>query len=155
MAHVRHTEKLIAVVRRYGLTLVPAYACASLMLSATFFFMFWFFHHDWWGQILFAMLVATSAYILIRTTILWKANVLYIMSDRIIDRAYAGIFDHVVSEVSYHQIEDVSSRITGIGGVLFRYGTLSIQTGQGRVMIEVEKIKNPQRIQELINRLRS
>ena len=80
---------------------------------------------------------------------------LYITSERIIDEARSSLFEHTTSEVPHHEIEDVSSKISGISGVLFRYGTLTIKTAKGSVFIIMERIQQPARVQELINQLRS
>jgi len=54
----------------------------------------------------------------------------------------------------YDQLEDVNGRIKGIGGTVFRYGTVSIRTGNGQVKLIVEKIKRPIELQQEINKLR-
>lgn len=103
---------------------------------------------------MFFLPVAIGIFILIKTIFIWKKNVLIITTDRVVDIDQRGFFDKVVSDVPYGQIEDVSGRIKGFWGTIFRYGSLQIQTGNGKVQIVVEKIKQPVYLQQEINELR-
>ncbi|MBI5222781.1 MAG: PH domain-containing protein [Candidatus Magasanikbacteria bacterium] len=147
-------EKIITVVRRYGPTFFWRWVLVFALFVVPFFFMFWLFNHSWWGQALFFTPVAFGIFTLVRVIFIWKKNILIITTRRVVDIDQRGFFDKVISDVPYDQIEDVSGRIRGFWGTIFRYGSLVIQTGNGRVQIVVEKIKQPTYLQQEINELR-
>lgn len=154
MIKLKEGEKIIMIVRRYGLTFFWSWVLIFFLFVVPFFFMFWLFNHSWWGQVLFFVPVAFGIFSLIRLVFIWKKNILIITTHRVVDIDQRGFFDQVVSDVPYSQIEDVSGRIKGFWGTIFRYGSLQIQTGNGKVQIVVEKIKQPVYFQQVINELR-
>ncbi|MBI4993100.1 MAG: PH domain-containing protein [Candidatus Magasanikbacteria bacterium] len=151
---LKDREKIITVVSRYGPTFFWSWILIFVLFVTPFFFMFWLFNHGWWGQVLFFLPVAIGIFVFIRTIFIWKKNVLIITTDRIVDIDQRGFFDKEVSDVPYSQIEDVSGRIKGFFGTIFRYGSLQIQTGNGKVQIVIDKIKQPVYLQQEINELR-
>jgi hypothetical protein len=151
---LKENEKIYFTIRRYGLTLFWWWLLIFLLISIPFFFMFWLFQNGWWGITLFVLPVAIALILLIRSMYLWRKNCLFITSHRLVDHEQRGLFDKIVSELTYDQIEDVSGRVRGIGGTIFRYGELSVQTGNGKVKIMAVKIKHPLLLQEKINELR-
>lgn len=142
------------IVRRYGLTFFWQWILIFFLFVVPFFFMFWLFNHSWWGQALFFIPVACGFFALIRLIFIWKKNVLIITTHRIVDIDQRGFFDKIISDVPYSQIEDVSGRIKGFWGTIFRYGSLQIQTGNGKVQIVVDRIKQPVYLQQDINEMR-
>jgi predicted membrane protein len=154
MIQLKEQERIIATVRRYGLTYFWHGFLVVLLLSAAFFFMFWLFAHDWWGQTLFGLDLGVAFLLLLRTIFLWQKNQLLVTTHRVIDIDQRGFFDKTVSEISYDQIEDVFGKIKGVFGTIFRYGEINIQTGSGKVQICLQKIKQPVALQQQINELR-
>lgn len=152
--NLKKNEKIIRIVHRYGLTFFWWWSAIAILLGVPFFFMFWLFRHGWWGQALFTIPIVIGIIFLIRVIYLWKRNVFLITTHRLIDTEQRGIFDQLVSEVMYDQLEDVNGRVKGICGTIFRYGTISVQTGNGQVRLTVEKIKRPLQLQQDINKLR-
>lgn len=146
-------ERVVTAVNRYGLTFFGQWVLVFVLFVVPFFFMFWLFNHSWWGQALFFIPVAFGILMLVRTLFIWKKNVLIITTHRVVDVDQRGFFDKVVSDVPYDRIEDVSGRIKGFWGTIFRYGNLQIQTGHGKVLIVVERIKQPVYLQQRINEL--
>ena len=154
MIKLKEGEKIVTIVRRYGLTFFWHWLLIFLLFVVPFFFMFWLFNHGWWGQILFFVPVAFGIFTLIRLIFIWKKNIFIITTHRVVDIDQRGFFDQVVSDVPYNQIVDVSGRIKGFWGTIFRYGSLQIQTGNGKVQIIIERIKQPVYLQQEINELR-
>ena len=151
---LKEKEKIVFIIRRYGLTFFWSWILVFVLFVVPFFFMFWLFNHSWWGQALFFIPVVVGVFILIKTIFIWKKNILVITTHRVVDIDQRGFFDKEVSDVPYSQIEDVSGRIKGFWGTIFRYGNLQIQTGNSNVQIVVEKIKQPVYLQQEINELR-
>jgi hypothetical protein len=147
-------EKLYYVIRQYGLTLFWWWILIFLLIATPFFFMFWLFQNSWWGMTLFVLPIIIAFILITRLVFSWKKNCLSVTSHRLVDVEQRGFFDKIVSDISYDQIEDVSGRITGMWGTIFRYGELSVQTGNGKIRIVAKKIKQPINLQEKINDLR-
>jgi len=147
-------EEIITAVRRYGLTLLWQWFIILLLLAVPFFFMFWLFRHDWWGMTLFLAPIIFGLAWIIRIIFLWRKNVLVITNQRLIDYDQRGLFDQLVSEIFYDQVEDVHGRIRGVWGTIFRYGEITIQSGNGKINIIAKQIKQPVYLQQEINELR-
>lgn len=151
---LKENEKIIAIVRRYGLTFFGHFLLIALIFGAGFFFMFWLFKHGWWGQSIFGVIILTGLYTLIRTLIRWRKTMLIITSHRVIDIEQKSLIEKIISEVPYDQIEDIAGRTKGIFGTVFRYGRLTIQTGGGKVRIIVDRVKQPAHVLQLVNHTR-
>ncbi|MFA6427433.1 MAG: PH domain-containing protein [Candidatus Magasanikbacteria bacterium] len=151
---LKEQERILDEIRRYGLTLVWPMLFGFIFLVTASFFMFWLFQHDWWGQSLFGLLVLVGFFIIVQTFFLWKRNVFLITTHRLIDVEQRGFFGRVVSEIPYDQIEDVLGKISGFFGTIFRYGTVEVQTGTGKIKILVPSVKRPLQIQQKINEMR-
>lgn len=147
-------EAVMVKVHQYGLTLCWAWFLVVIMLAIPFFFMFWLFNHGWWGQVLFFVPVMAALAFFFRTLYIWQRNIFLITTHRIIDIDRRGLFDKVITSVSYDQIEDVSGRIKGFFGTVFRYGEVVVGTGAGKLELRAVKIKNPTDLQDQINELR-
>jgi len=154
MIQLKEQERVVATVRRYGLTYFWHGCLVAGLVGSSFFFMFWLFAHNWWGQTLFGLDLGIGFLLLLRTIFLWQKNQLLITTHRVIDIDQRGFFDKTVSEISYDQIEDVFGKIKGVFGTIFRYGEINIQTGAGKVQICLQKIKQPVALQQQINELR-
>lgn len=151
---IKKDEEIIYAVRRYGLTFFWQFVLVIIFLVIPFLFIFWLFAHSWWGISLFILSLVISLSILIRTLFLWRKNILVLTNQRLVDFDQLGFFEEVVSDIPYDQVEDVHGRVKGICQTIFKYGNVNIQTGNGKVMVVVDRVKNPVSIQREINRLR-
>jgi len=151
---LKEQERVLSEVLQYGLTKVWYYFVGFLFLFLAAFFMFWFFDHAWWGDSLFFILIFLGFFTLFRNYYLWKKNICYITTHRVIDVEQRGFFEKVVSEIPYDQIEDVHGKISGFFGMILRFGTVSIQTGSGKVKIILQNVKRPLQLQQQINEMR-
>ena len=150
----KENEKIVSVIRRYGLTFFWSWLFSFIFITAPFFFMFWLFKNGWWGQALFFVPLTLGLLLLFKTIFIWQKNILLITTHRIIDFDRQGFFEETVSNVSYDQLEDVMGKISGFFGMLFRYGNVTIQSGSGKVQIVIDKVKQPVYIQQEITELR-
>lgn len=154
MFNPKPDEKIIRVIRRYGPTHAKPVLLGLLFLTAAFFFMFWLFRHGLPGQVAFILLLATGLMILLEQLIMYIRNVCYVTDCRVFDIEWRGFYHCVVSDIPYDQIEDVSGQIQGVWGLLLRYGNVYVQTGGGTVRVVIDRVKQPIRIQQLINDMR-
>ena len=151
---LKNSEKIYHIVRRYGLTLLWWWLLIVVLIIVPFFFMFWLFQKGWWGIMLFILPLSIAAIILFRVLYFWQKNLFYVTSHRLVDIEQRGLFDKIISEINYDQIEDVSGRVKGFCGTIFRYGEISVQVGNGKIKILATKVKDPWYLQEQINGLR-
>jgi len=151
---LKQAERVLHVVHRYGLTLFPQWISGFLFISLAFFLMFWLFGKGAWGQVGFVFLLLTGVVVLFRTYFLWRKNMMIITTHRIIDIDQPRFLERHVSEVSLDKIEDVVGKMSGFMQALGKYGSLHIQTAGGTLRIEVEYIKRPLYVQQMINELR-
>ncbi len=151
---LKENEKIISVIRRYALTFFWGWVFSFVLVVVPFFFMFWLFQHGWWGQALFFVPLVLGFLLLTRTVFVWKRNVFIITTHKIIDFDQRGFFEKIVSNIPYDQMEDVMGKISGVFGTVFRYGDVTIQSGNGKVQVVVDKIKQPTYLQEEIMELR-
>ena len=151
---LKRNERLVRVVRRYTLTHLPQFFAVVASFSVGFFFMFWLFRHGWWGQAIFVLLSGTGVFFFLRILFAHYGNVCYLTTQRVIDIDRRGLFQRVISEIPYDQIEDVSGHILGFFGTIFRYGQVEIQSGRGKILVIIDSVKHPRRVQQHINILR-
>ncbi|MFB6226426.1 MAG: hypothetical protein ABEJ02_03670 [Candidatus Paceibacteria bacterium] len=140
---LKKEEEIIYIIRKYGLTLFWWVILIALLIGVPFFFMFWLFSNGWWGRLLFAAPVTVGIVLLVRMLFYWRKNKMIITTHGLIDIHYNNAFNKVVSRVDYDEIDDVSGEVSGIGGSIFRYGDIKINTGSGSVRIIKKKIKDP------------
>lgn len=151
---LKEQERVLNQVLQYGLTRLWQYLFGILLLFLAALFMFWFFGHDWWGIVLFILLLFLGFFVIFRNYYLWKKNIFFVTTHRLIDIEQRGFFERIVSEIPYDQIEDVHGKISGMWGMILKFGIVSIQTGGGKVKIVLNNIKRPLQLQQQINELR-
>ncbi len=147
-------EQVVYVLRRYALAFFWHFVLVLILLALPFFFMFWLFAHSWWGIGLFVLPILISLIILIRTLFLWNKNIFVLTTHRLVDFDQLGFFEVVVSDIPYDQVEDVHGRVKGVFQTIFKYGKVNVQTGNGKILVVVDLVKNPVSVQREINRLR-
>lgn len=77
----------------------------------------------------------------------------WIVTDQgIIDLEWLGLFHRKSARLLYSDMQGVSNEVNGIGGTLFRYGTLTVEkisTGAG---ISLPHVQNPRQVETIILR---
>lgn len=144
-------EKVIVVIRHYGLTYFWHGLLIFILVIAPFFFMFWLFSRGWWGIALFAAPLALAMFFTVRALFFWHRNAFVVTNQKIIDIFQAGSLEKIVTEVRLDKIHDVSYKIKGIFPTVFNYGKIKIQTVGGETDLEFDKIKNPAKAQMAIS----
>ncbi len=144
-------EKVKTVIRQYILTLLPIFLVQFILISLDFFFMFWLWEKGWWGISLFWLVLIFSFLWFIYRLFKWFGTYTVITNFRVIDVQQIGLFNKVMAEITYSQIEDVVIKIKGFFGTIFHYGFLKIRTAKGKVNIKIENIKKPSFWQQTIN----
>jgi len=147
-------EEVLMIVRQ---SLIPKSArlCLyAILFLIPFFFLYPLFRMGTMGVVLFFFFIALGTFLFWQTFRKWSHTLFVITDHRVIDIDQRGIFDRVVTESSFHQIDEVSYRTHGIMSTLFRYGTVTIALHGASVDLVFQHIRNPARVQNLLNDLR-
>ncbi len=147
-------EEVLEVIRA---SLAPSFGKFFLLvlwLALPFFFLFPLWRAGTSGIGAFVVWVCSGIILLWRAYVCWERTALVITDGRVVDHDQQGFFYRVVTEARFHQIDEVSFRIKGLWATIFRYGTLNLQLTGSSADIEVEHVRHPSRIADLLNDLR-
>ena len=151
---LKQDESIKALARRHFVTLLPRLFLALILIVVPFFLLFLLFSWGAIGVAIFVALVLAGIILAIRTFLIWDADVLIISSLRVVDVDQRGLFSRIVSEAPIANIQDVSWQKKGLVEVIFRMGTVTIQTAGSGIVVKAVRIPDPQEIHELVNDLR-
>jgi uncharacterized membrane protein YdbT with pleckstrin-like domain len=143
-------EKVVGVIRQFGVVYLPSGVGALVVFAAPFFFMLPLFDLGGYGLVLFVLFLVAGTFWGVRTIFRWFWTVLVVTNQRIVDIDQKGLFDRVVSEASFDKIQDVSYARRGVWATLFNYGTLVIQTAGSTAHLEQYYVRRPQDVQHQI-----
>lgn len=147
-------EDVVAVIHQSMAPHFHKFVMAFLLVLLPFFFIYPLFQAGFLGMVGFFILLAITLYILGRVFLKWANTVLVITDRRIIDVDQKALFDRLVSEAPFGQIDDVSHRIKGVMPTIFRYGQVKIQMSGNAADIVFSQIKQPARVHDMIQDLR-
>jgi len=80
----------------------------------------------------------------------WYFDVFIITDKRVIDIDFNNLLDKKFSEAKLSMIQDVTSRVSGLGQTMFNYGTIYIQTAAEVSYITFEKVPHPEKIIKIL-----
>ncbi len=150
---LKEREILIKIVKVYCLMLFFPIFISSVLIFGSAFFSYYLFQKGTWGIVVSVFVFFAGIFYLTRTLFVWHYNCLMLTDQRIVAIKQKGFFDRSVSELDLGKISDTSYRIKGFTGTLFHFGVIQIQAvdaANQSLKIEFEKIKNPDKIQELL-----
>lgn len=148
-------EEVLNVVRVSLLPKLWVFALATIWTALPFFFLFPLWRQGIWGIVVFLIWFVSGIVILSRLYFMWKRTVFVVTDMRIVDYDQRGFFHRVVTEARFEQIDEVSVQVNGIVATLFRYGALRLKLRGAAADIEIEQVKRPEQLADLINDLRS
>lgn len=143
-------ETIIDHIQRSRFTMAPGVISGAILILADFFFLAWLFHHGTIGKILFLLAALLGIFVFVRAIVLWKKNILFITSERVIHLDRRGLFEKIVAEATYDKIQDVRFVIKGIIPTLTQTGTIVIQTAGSGDDLSIPSVFRPMRVQSLI-----
>lgn len=148
-------EEVLELVQASLLPKLWAFVLSMLWTVLPFFFLFPLWRQGTWGVIVFFVWLVSGIIILSRLYLMWARTVFLVTDMRVVDYDQRGFFHRVVTEARFEQIDEVSVQVKGIIATLFRYGTLRLKLHGAAADIEVERVKRPEHLADLINDLRS
>ncbi len=153
LVNVKEGEEVRALVRRTPIVALLPLTVSTLLIIAPFFFLYALLKLGAGGSALLIVSFLLGLFFGFRTLWVLQLNAFILTATRIIDVDQRGIFHKVVSETTYDKVQDVSYVVKGIAPTIFRYGTVVVQTAGNAANLELEGVRFPQRVQELIVRL--
>lgn len=154
LIHPKPNEEILMIVRE---SLVPKSGMLFLFaiwFLIPFFFLYPLFRMGTLGSILFLVLVLSGIVLFWRTFRTWSHTLFIITDRRVIDIDQRGFFDRVVTESNFDHIDEVSYRMQGILSTVFGYGTVTVKLHGAAADLFFQHVRNPARVQDLLNDLR-
>ncbi len=71
-----------------------------------------------------------------------------VTNDRVIDNEQHGLFHRTTTELELHNIQDVTSQVTGIVGTFFKFGNVTLKTSSITASIVFRNVPNPEHIRK-------
>jgi uncharacterized membrane protein YdbT with pleckstrin-like domain len=146
-------EQVIMRIQRYWVSLLPQMIVFTIWFVAPFFFMYPLFRQGQWGVWIFLVLVLSAAFFGLRFWFSWYKTIFVVTNKRLIDIDQKGWFSHMSSSIMFSKIDDVSFSKKGVIRTVFGYGTVKIVTTGTSDDVIVEQVKNPARLNNLINEM--
>lgn len=146
-------ERVVAVVRRHGITLLPRLIIAGFWMVVPFFFLFALTKIGTFGIVIFVLCLSIGLFLALRTFLLWDSDVLLITSHRLVDVDQNGLWNRTVSETPLRSVQEIVCERKGIGEMICHMGTLRIRTSGVTPELVASKVSRPERFQQLIREL--
>lgn len=153
LLNVKEGEEVRALIRRTPIVAIVPILVSAVFIIAPFFFLYPLLKFGVAGSLIVTVSLLVGIIYGFRTLWVQQLNAFLLTPERIIDIDQRGLFHKVVSETTFDKVQDVSYVIKGVGPTMFRYGTVVIQTAGNAANLELEGVRFPQRVQELIVRL--
>ncbi len=148
-------EQVFEVVQASLIPKFWVFALCTIWTVFPFFFLFPLWRQGTWGVALFFLWLLSGIVLLWRQYLTWARTVFLVTDMRVIDYDQRGFFHRVVTEARYESIDEVSVQVKGIVPTLFRYGTLRLKLHGAAADIEIERVKKPAHLADVINDLRT
>lgn len=144
--HLRSGEAIVEVVRRYQLTLVWQYLIGGAIIFLVSFFLFWLLSKGWPGRILLGVGIFLGIFVIFRAWFFWRRNIFVITTDRLVDISRATWFEEIISTVGFMDLKDIFAVKKGLLPGIFNYGSLVVEAKGENVVLEIPRVRNPERI---------
>lgn len=148
--NLRKDEEIVFIIRSFFFTYFWLYLFGFIIMGGASFAMFWLFSQGAWGYAVYGLLMLIGLYIIFRTWYFNAKNFSVITTERFVDISRTGWFDEFMSVIHYRDIVDVYVRKRGIWSNILNYGSITIKTDDEQNSFELNKIKSPQKILNLI-----
>ena len=153
-------EQILYILRRSLITMIPILSLIVVLLMAPFLFSPIMLEASYNGQRLFGTLFVCALTLFwylftfglsFQYFINWYFNLFIITNKKLVDMDFIGFLYKNISETPLRNIEDVTSTVTGVLGVVFNIGTLAVQTAAEKREFEFEMLDNPSEIRDVIS----
>lgn len=146
-------EEVIMSVQQYWIPFLPRMLFFAIWFVLPFYFMYSLFRQGQWGVWVFVVAILTAVFFGFRSWYIWSGTVFTVTSKRLIDIDQQGLFSRVSSSVMLNKVDDVSFSKKGIIQTVFGYGTVKIVTSGNADDVLIRRVKNPQKLNDLVHDL--
>jgi len=84
----------------------------------------------------------------------WYFDIFFVTNKRLVDISFNNMLNKHFAEADIDRIQDISSSVLGLFGTFFNFGSVLVQTASEIDQINFENIPNPEKIIEVIQKLR-
>jgi len=148
--NLKEDEELIQVIRIFPLALANHILISLLIILLSFFLFYILLKQGGWGLSAWLIILLSGIFYGLRTWIIWSLNGFVITSQRIIDYDQKGFFTKTVSECTLDKIQDVSYQVIGPWQTMLHFGSVKLQTAGSLPSIEIHRVRDPHKLQQLI-----
>jgi uncharacterized membrane protein YdbT with pleckstrin-like domain len=152
--NLKENERILLVVRRYWLTLLPIVFRRILFLFLFLILGFWFWGWElftsFYPALLFFGILVFVLVSLVYEWLIWYQDIYIITNKRIINIQRNSLFSTTISEAGLDKIQDVTFKIEGVFQTFFNYGTVMVQTASSIGVLNLEDVENPSLLVEKI-----
>lgn len=143
-------EKVVFLLRESLWGRWPKVLLAIVLVLCPFFFMFPLFYLGNNGLIVFVIALIIGFIFSIRESLLWHKSVFALTDKKMILIRRQGFFSEIINEYPLNHLKSATCNISGVGGTLFGFGSLSLKFDNLSRPVEISKISRPRKIQEII-----
>jgi len=84
----------------------------------------------------------------------WYFNVYIVTSERVVDLDFYNILYYNQAQADLNRITDMNFTVAGLGRLFFNYGDLVIETAGDATGIVFEKVPDPRKVMQIIEKLK-
>jgi len=160
LIHNKDYEKIIAKVRRHGITYVPTLIFFFVLLLVPFglYFLIANIFPTWLTSnigytilTLLASIYYLSILLFFFTSFIeFYLDIHIITNDRMVDIEQITLFARKIAEVDLYQIQDVSSEVKGFFPTIFNYGNVDVQTAGSVPKFSMENVPKPHKLRRIL-----
>ncbi len=148
--NLRKNEEIVLVIKAFFFTYFWLYLLGFLFMGVASFFMFWLFSQGVWGDVVYGLVMLIGLYIIFRTWFFANKNFSVITTERLVNINRVGWFDEYLSIIHFNNVVDCHVRKRGVWPNILNYGSIVIETMDEENGLELNQIRSPQRILDLI-----
>lgn len=147
-------EQILLIVRESLMPKIGKLFVFGIWFLIPFFFLYPLFRMGTLGVVIFSLLVLSGMFLFWHTFRLWSYTLFVVTDKRLIDIDQRSLFDRVVTESHFVDIDEVTYRTHGVFATIFQYGTITVKMHGDAADIWFEHVRKPARVQNLLNDLR-
>ncbi|MDO8618275.1 MAG: PH domain-containing protein [Candidatus Uhrbacteria bacterium] len=152
--HLKEGERVEAVVRKHGITLLPGLFSAAFLIVTPFFFLFPILQLGLLGKIFLVACEIAGCWFAVRSFLIWNFDVLIVTGERLIRIEQQGIWKRRRQEIPLSLIRDIGCERSGLIEIFWPIGTLWVRTSVDAPRLAATRIPHPEDWQRYINALR-
>ncbi len=147
---LKDDEEIILFVRPYGLVYFWWFLLSFVLIGGSLYYLFYLLDFGVFGKIIFLAIFILGIATLVKTLIIWRFSAVMITNFRVIDFDRHSLFVRQISEAPFYNIQDITLEQKGFWPMVLKFGTIKIQTAGSNNVLELQHIKNPKEVHEVL-----